>query len=991
MLKNLDTFYQKDAYVIINGFYEEQVKIPPSNSFWTAGHFIADSHSKYTNLPNSYIDYIQEIDCAIDKSYHICSSEGVSIIGQFYDWLKANHSFNLTSYPAGISEYAIPFMLESNLYFNGNPNVNENMIKRKELTITTNPNNSNFDIVLPFYFRDRLLYYTGSILTETQKSATYGSGGFVLFSMNLIRSLFKINKNNYVNIRPKDGTYDYFELQGDNYVLSNATYLGLMGSFLKSANKGIEFFITPSVYQAPYRMDINQNTINELIGVIYTDIFVYLLYGQNNYIKLVQVYQRRPADFNNYFEYAGVKYYKNFDLVNGTFEYVGTIFAPPKTDAIGITIKYIYPYYINITFHDRIFGTDYDEKFIDERIRDSVNNYDSVGARYRTSLNVRALTQRNAFAMHDKVSTIKMRYPMANNENKIVVDPSVNVRPFLNAFYGYGMYIGCPAYSKQQFIISGDKFTGILYGSQVSVSPNLGYIEVASPFVGKFNITTNIFKRVLSRWEPMNINTPQTVLNEDLDYVANNDSVDLPSQTRLPVYRFAINIDWNLEYGNIIPSYRLSTVPVPFYSATITQAGLFIQGYLRVPSKVVIPTEDILRISINRGSVFDEHAVVEIWNEDGKYDFLKRLTEYTAIIAADYTKEYMITNNPTFIFQNNISASELGIPENCIAVFRGLSDIETPLSYIVQKVEGDGLKRQEIIRLNLHGIFYKVKQAVPLIAESFNSYTHINAIRDILTRVGINATTDFIAETNHPDSDMILMPPIPQFNSGWTLEPPNNYGDFVRKIINEFSGWWFYYRHLNGKFYYHPRDFLVYPRNNLQYIKFYSKNDNFVLNYETSPMLSLLATDLEVKVQRPIATQVVLYGGTVYPLVKSDYVVVNRRAVEDPSYDFYVGRNKTVFVYSPITEPKTLELILRELSYRMLIGHKIANIKFIGWLGTGIYNFCYVEPLNSYGIIKSSSVDYDGTNKYFQGEAEIELANYVSNDGRQYAIFWDEL
>jgi hypothetical protein len=440
---------------------------------------------------------------------------------------------------------------------------------------------------------------------------------------------------------------------------------------------------------------------------------------------------------------------------------------------------------------------------------------------------------------------------------------------------------------------------------------------------------------VLSKWEPLSLNTPQTILNEDIDYINNNDELDLPSQTKLPVYRFVFQANWNINYGTVIPALRVSTVPVPFYSAEATQPGLILPGYLRVPSKIVIPPNKILRISVTRGSVFDEHANITIWNEDGEYDILKRLVEYNVLICADYTKEYNITNNPNLVFQNNISATELGIPNNCIVVFRGFSDAETPVSYQILKAEGGGLPKQENITLNVHGMFYKVKQAVPLIAESFNSYTHVQAIKDIMLRCGLNPDQDLIADETHPDADMVLLPPVPQFNAGWTLEPPNNYGDFVRKICNEFSGWWFYYRHLNGKFYYHPRDFLVHPRSDTTVLVFHKHADNFFQSYINNPEFSLLANDIEVKVQRPIATQIVLYGGTVYPLVKSDYVAVNRRAVEDINYEFYLGRNKTVFVYSPITEPNTLELILRNLSYRMLIGHKIANIRFYGWLGTG--------------------------------------------------------
>lgn len=989
-IHTFDYAFQKDVYVIINGFYEEQIKIPPSKTYWTAGKFVADAHAKYTNLPNSYIDYIPEIDCVIDKSYHICSSEGVSVIGQLYDWLKTHTGFNGTSYPEGISEDAIPFVLDLNRYYNNS--IERNIVRRKEIVVSTNPANSNFEIKLPFYERSRLLFIKGNSIEETLESASYSNQPFTNYSLQTLRNEFKINKNSYINNRPKDGTFDYFQIQNDKYVFTDAVSLGLGGHFYKSKNKGIDFYLLPSVYTPPYKEEINQNTISEIIGLIYTDTFVYILHGQNNYIKLIQIYQRIP-NFQDYIEIQGVKYYKNFDLTNGEFEYIGTIVCPSPNGAIGLSVKYIYPYYIYVEFHDHLFGTDYNE----DLIKKYFNTRDDYESSYlRTSLNIRGLTNRHSFALNDRSNVVKIKYPMANNQNQIMVDLSNNIKIYLNSFYSYVYYVGSPVYSREQLIISGDKFTSILYDSNLYISPNLGFIEQYSPYsVGNIlSFENTIKKRVFSKWEPLNLNSPQTILNEDLDYVNNNDTTDIPSQTKLPVYRFVFKIKWNLQYSNMPFSFRVSTIPVPFYSAEVTQPGLVLPGWLRTPAKIVIPPHKIVRVSITRGSVFDEHATAVIWNENGEYDILKNLVEYNVLICADYTKEYLLTNKQILTFQNNISAQELGVPQNCIVLFRGYSDGETPLSYQVLKASGGGLSRQENITLNIHSLFYKIKQAVPLVAESFNSYTHVQAIKDIFYRCGFNVDTDLIVDETHEDADMVLMPPIPQFNSGWTLEPPNNYGDFIRKICNEFSGWWLYYRHLNGKFYYHPRNFLVYPSEPKTSLIIHKKASDFANDYIANPDWSLLATDIEVKVQRPIATQIVLYGGTVYPFVKTDYVAINRKAVEDIKYEFYVGRNKTVFVYSPITEPKTLELILRNLSYRMLIGHKIANVKFYGWMGLGTYNICYLHGLGdagSYGIVKSSSVDYDGNTKYIQGDAEIELVNYVANDGREYAIFWDDL
>ena len=275
---------------------------------------------------------------------------------------------------------------------------------------------------------------------------------------------------------------------------------------------------------------------------------------------------------------------------------------------------------------------------------------------------------------------------------------------------------------------------------------------------------------------------------------------------------------------------------------------------------------------------------------------------------------------------------------------------------------------------------------VPIVAESFNSYTHVDAIRDILYRGGVNVDEDFIYDSESPDADVILMPPIPTYNTGYVIEPPNTYGDFIRKIVNEFSGWWFFYRHINGKFYYIDKRFMIDESDYYNITYFYSSYKSFHDNYFIRPSRVVFYDEADVKIIRPVATQIILYGGSTYPLNKTDYVAVNRRAVEDINYEFYIGRNIPVWVYSPITQDRVLKMILRNLSYRMLIGHKIARLRFYGIFGTGMFQKCFIEGLG-YGIIKNASTDYSGSTKILQSDAEIELVNYVDEAGRKYAIF----
>lgn len=992
MSKTFEHSFQKDVYIIINGYRENFFRIQPSKTTWSAGNFVSDSASIYTNIPSEYTTYIPSIDCAIDRGLDLSSSDGTNILGQFYDFLKSR-GWNGTNYPSGIPPYAIPFMRELNLF--------SNYIKKKELTVSgytqnTNPNSTVFDIIIPFYISERSLFYHQGLVKETSRSRDYSSLGFFRESKSELSdsSNIKVLADDYVNNKPKDGTIDYWIQIGNIYMLNyDQLTVQRAGVFGKEPDTGISLFLIPYQYVPPYKGNWTDQNVAELIGIIKTEAFLYIIYGYRNYIKFVQAYQKRPPNFNEFIFYKGEKRYKISsvsELADSAYTFIGTFVCPYQEGAIGISIKYIYPSYVYCEFHNKIMGNNYSENVHQRFLKDLPASW--AGATqygsYR-SVNVQPGTKRYSFNIEGAPNAFRLPYPYAWSSGLLLVDPSTEVRLYLNAFNTYAFTIMKPAYSVPQRIISGDKFTAILYDRNAVLVGDFGGINEISMHSSSLSIQTSVLKRNVNKWQPADINTPNILVNELTDYQVNNDVIGLPDTTKLPVYRFSIVINSTLDYSQIAQYLRMFTVPVPFYKAEISQSGIFFPGYIRTPQKVVIPPEKILSISITRGSVFDEHAVVSIWNENGEYNFLKNLTEYNVLITADYTKDYAISNDSNLVFINNIPAEELGISPNSVVLFRGISDYENPVSYKIQRLGTGNITSQEIITLNIQGVFHKVKQMVPIVAESFNAFTHVDAIKEILFRAGFNVDVDFIYDTQSPDGDVILMPPVPTYNTGYLIEPPNNYGEFVRKIVNEFSGWWFYYRHINGKFYYTDRYFRIPTENPNEISYFYSKYNDFINNYYIKPSRVLFVYDADVRVIKPVATQILLYGGSVYPQTKTDYVAVNRRAVEDPNYEFYIGRNIPVFVFSPLTQDRALRMILKNLSYRMLIGHKIANIKFFGAFGTGTFGYCWIDGLG-YGIIKNASTDY-GSDKILRGEAEVELVNYTDRLGRQYAIFWDEL
>jgi hypothetical protein len=994
-----DHAFQKDVYVIINGFREFYYKIPPSRTYWNAGHLIADTSSKYGNPPSEYYTYFSDIDCVIDRSIDLSSSEGCNLLGQFYDFL-VSRGWTGGDYPSGISPYAIPFMREINLF--GHPS-GYNMIRKQEIVLTSytnsnTPGTPNFDVKLPFYISPLVFFYKDGVIKETESSRTYSESGFFRESVDELYENIFIDDDDYVNNKPKDGTVDYWINDGSGKFRLNRNQISLVraGVFGKEEDEGISFFLLNYQYVPPYKGSWTENNVMDLVGIIHTEAFLYILYGFKNYIKFVQVYQRKP-NFISHIDIGTTRYYvvdNISDITSNSYTFVGTFISPHQEGSIGINIKYIYPFYVVCEFYNKILGENYSsgvhKSIMSKLPEESLKPIDLSPS----ALNVRSGTRRNPYVMSEYKSALRIPYPYIRSNRMYIVDPSKTVRLYLNAYNNFAFFIGKPAYSQVQKIITGDKFTSFLYNFEnSSVEANIGKIYESIHFNKLETLSYRIYKRRPDKWVPADINTPIITVDDERDYVVNTDLTELPTNQKLPVYR--IGIDFKAVeglYSGLVARYlKMFTVPVPVYSITFVQAGIYIDGYLRVPSKIVIRPDKILNISINRGSVFEEHAQVSIWSEDGEFDFLKQMVEYNVLIVADYTREKEISNDPDLTFINNIPAGELGIPDGCVVIFRGFSDFENPISYKVQRLQSSGgFRRQEVITLNIQGVFHRIKQMVPIVAESFNSYTHIDAIKDILYRGGVNVDTDFIYDRNSPDADVILMPPIPTYNTGYVIEPPNTFGDLIRKIVNEFSGWWFFYRHIDGKFYYIDKRFRIPTEDYYSITYFYATHKHFTDNYFIRPSRVVLYNDVDVRVIRPVATQIILYGGSTYPLNKTDYVAVNRRAVEDPTYEFYIGRNIPVWVYSPITFDRVLRLILRNLSYRMLIGHKVANIRFYGIFGTGMFNPCFIEGLG-YGIIKSASTDYNGSTKILQSEAEVELVNYVDENNNQYAIFWDEL
>jgi hypothetical protein len=985
-MASMDGNFQKPVYVIINGYRENSFRIPPSNQYLDASHLIAGSPKYFGSLVGNTIKYIPDLNCIINAGYTLASSSAAYVYSRIWELtggasLPTNQFFNRAS-ATGFPSYSIPFMTEVANYFQFRKNIDFGNVST---------NTGQRKVVLPFYVSEKTYKYQNDNFVPY----TYAVDGINQSIAELSDpNLIKISKKDYVDKRPTELSIDYWVSLDANHFRFNAqrSFLVRCGRYKKSRDEGITFLMVPFTYYAPYRDKSTTKEAIDIIGIIHTNCFLYLIYGQAGRVKLVQVYQRHSGRQEKVIGNVRCVEYQNLTDFDGkAFQYCGSFLSPHSEGSVGFTIRYIMDGYLHIEFHNKILNNSVDESLSEKLANNtrylggSATEEEYIAAAWRGKNKTQMPVYINALTTNG----IRTAFRYCDTSNNIVVDPSEDVRVYLCGLYSVFYSITCPCYQRVSEVETGDVMTGIIHSPQnVSITP----------LVGNFNyhfhrnevvVLANIRQRNRNDFTPIEENSPQQVERDNINYQTPTASQpSLPSSLDYPAYSFVFSAIRNVDYSGVIDeAVRVYTIPVPIYGAYIAQPGVLVEGYLRVPSKVVIPMSRIVNISINRGSVFEEHGQITIWNEDGQYDFLKNMVEYNVLIAVDMTRENNWEPNPDFDFNswNNIPAEELGIPAKSMVIFRGVSDMETPITVKVVRTEDD-FKKQELITLNIHGPIHKVKQMVPIVAESFNAYTHIFAIRDILYRAGFNVFTDFITDYTNELSDVVLQPPIPTIHSGYVIEPPNNFGDFIRKIVNEFSGWWFYYSHIRGKFYYLPKDFRIRDTDLIHwsFASYKSWKENNGRIHKDS-----VITDADLSIIRPIGTMVVLYGGTTIPGQYATHISVNRRAVEDPNYEFFIGRNIPVVTYSPVHQSKVLENILRNLSYRILLGRKVLNLSVLG-LVPGMFRKVWVEKFGK-GIVKNSTLSYSGNDKILKGTMEIELVNYRDTQNNEYAVFWDNL
>lgn len=982
--------YKKKVYVILNSMLENNVRVTPEKMFFPSNSLFS-ANSSDNNQAEFYIDGTTSSNFVFSKLFDHSTSDGIDAICELYKIHKDDPNF-IGNYPYQSSVLEVDelgeYVDEIDVDLNYKYGVVEDGGELK-------PN------ILPA-LRTRGLIFPRS------------SGIRIVEEAPIIEAAEELNFNfDKLSFQSSNSSYMF---DAGNYYNFNQSSLhhAKVAVFKTKPNIGfsMSFFHQESVYGLRNRRNILNMTDSKLQGFLLIEPYLLIIYGTAEDIEYIHVYQRR-YDLSNMFTINSEDnstYIANStsiddvdeELKNLPFTYLHTFIAETRLQCLGFTFSPLPNGTIYMSFHDKINGADLDNGrdrtkrrlSADKVVNEAIGEYSMEFAHNQNHRRNAHVSIGTSFIINPHY---KLKLGNSSVNDKFINTTSNKVKLYWNAEFFYHI-LACKPICKSNFIFSSnDRLAGILLSNDISklIVNNENYERTHGDYLfndyfgNKFylhskKISKNYAHQNLSANNP--IITSFEYLRNENDYANSTDTLNaLPSPIERPIYKIKLHAKFDITAP---PTNEWCNIPFVLNKFVFENPGYIIPGTLRQPSKIVISNEDIINFSVSRGSIFDEHASITIKNEDGKYDYIKNMSSYNLMIAVDMTNEYNATNDDTIRFINDISAEELNIPERSVIIFRGVSDFEVPLNYkIVKHPECEGMRYEEIT-LNVKGMGNLISQMVPLITETFNFYSHIQAIEQILLKAGFGSGY-LDTNRNHPDSNVRLQPPIPNFSNGWVIEPPNNFGDFTRKICNEFSGWTLSYNPYDGRFKYFPRINYI-PKEKRNLVLFSIDEKDWRENYSQYLIQSFkVISEIDVKITRPVATQILLYGGTVYPTMRTDYIAVNKEAVEDQNYEWYIGKNIPVFVYVNHIRPEILSMILKDLSFRMLLGHKTCNFSYVGALPLRWLSPCYIQNVG-YGIVKNGTFNFESSSGFMTGNFEVELSNY-QKDGNNFVLWFDEI
>lgn len=990
----MNEIVSKDVYVIINGMAEDYYKFPPIDTIIPAKETmeISPLPQFITEYENNVI-YIPELEIYISAPYLPDSVQGLKKFVELYKDKLEN--------PSNFSDSLFNMFPEINtsVLSPSNPNGRYSKLEISDRTIRLSRNISGITeakLQTALYFPNAIPVSDGTTISEE-----YIDYEQYQISSELIRNIFKVKTESRTRrlVFRQHITEDYKYIDTEiNPLQKIATWnAGL------TYNKGFTFYNTLF-----YPETIENVSGNRILGdfilqnVIITGNFAFLCYGKGDCIYWIEVFEKEPSgtpDEDGFYSESDFTDDDKYVFVRKI--HVGDIYRESNR-AIGFTIIPLNTH-LFVIFHTGI-GEGSHFETTDGRSREYFSSHStlvpsdiSYFENYNAAITNNFMVQRSN--IHENFSqVIPVKYRIKDNDGLIHNFSGDNISVFTNIHTAGLFSLFNPFYDYMSNIITGDKVTnmvinsndtnGIIYNRFIDEDGNDVENYYNETFFGSdnFNVIVKEFqKRRDDLWETIDNNLS---VDDITSYTVAITDTGLPTVINKPIFRIRITLKNEYNLSNNVHSVSLN--PNILKNIGIKLDGIYIEGEFPNPSKIVIPPKDIRSISLTRGSLFSEHAEIVIFNEDSKYDYLYNLLRYNVIIAVDYTKEYEISGNELIKFINpTCPAEELNIPLRCVAIYRGVSDFEIPVSEKIYKLENDGFKISDIV-LHTKSYIHLSEQAVPVIPENFNFIKHTEAIKRCLERSGISPS-DIIIETNHEDSDVNLQPPHFNIKGGFVLEPPQPFSSIIKKICNEFSGWMLIYSPYSHKFIYEPRRFKINTENTSEIYEFFISEDSFMQRRQTKPtFVSKIISDIDRTKKRPIGTNLVIYGGTVIPMGHIINQSINERAVEDISYKFYVGKDIVVIGFSPISNGETLKMILSNMSRRILVGHEILNFR-----GTGVPprfgTPCYVDGINDYGIIKNCTINYTDTDKSLITDYEIEMVNHVTVQGNKLVMYYDEL
>lgn len=974
----------RDYWIVINGMKEIVVKIPPPNVYTFAEDSVLPKKENdlfgltkdlYITKPFSRLLNTKETGTFIQ------ANPNLELFYDTRDNLLYPNSYN------GVSSFYDDFLF------------NEVFVVENE------------DILSPLkiFFRSHLFNFEQDVSNPNLAIREYVNGTaqteHTHFVQNDLRQRVFIHPQSFYD-------KDIFTTVGSNITFYNRTlmsYVATHHDYNASGDRdnGFVFIKYSDSFIENYDTQIFSDNGTILSDILETGCFMHMVYADKKGIRYIDCYQAVPEGTHTLLQ-EGV-YYNHLlgefsdRAANNqarTYVFLGRVFTEPSIGFVFIPLNGIAVAYLFLQSDRSFLNADFPRNGINFQKIDSP--YGNVSVRSTSYINANYLFADIMNYNFNKTNVLKTIYTYRES-NQLFCEGSSVIRVYSNACTDTYYSLARVYYKKQnEFIISPRHLT---YNFENNINNFYINPEVVSYDRNNF--------RVILREDGINKNAGNFwTVNKELYYLQEEQNQDtninsLENQIRPYPNFLQAGIYHNQASSVLTVKIRVerqteenySKKPFLYVGIAQQSSGNVERDYIRVPFNIKIPKEDIISVNISKGSPFNESMTATIVNKDNKYDVVENLTDYNIMFVVDYTDLYNITGAPILNFVGRgFTAQELGLPQHSVVVFRGVSDFETPLTIEHKRIYQNS--KISFITLNAKGDIHRLQQAVPIMFESINYLSHNDAVRYILSKVGITDNM-IIEDTLDELYNFRLIPPLTQLKDGFYVEPPNSFADLLRKIINEYTGYILLYSHAYDKYYYHPRYFNYTNRSRQppwlrQYVdaKIFLEDRKYkeeILN-NRNPFSYLVISDITETKIRPICNNLIVYFGPFMPLGNMVRHYYDLRSLYDPNYEYYIGKIITVATYYPIaTDSRLADYVGAQIALRLMTGKRRLSFTGIGIPAPLLGTFCFVQGFGP-GIIKNSEISVsESTGRIIHNSFEVELSNYRNSNNEELIVWFDEI